>query len=83
MQSVEGLQHQEHNPNVLLLYRPFPGIYTAFAVGIDHITQSMTAEALRFKGFSPSKEFHLAPTPVDEFHVLGMVVRLPFQKAQD
>lgn len=83
MQSAVRSPHQERNPNVLLLYRPFPGIYTAFAVGIDHITQSMTAEALRFKGFSPSKEFHLAPTPVDEFHVLGMVVRLPFQKAQD
>ena len=24
--------------------------------------------ALRFKGFSPSKEFRLAPTPVAEFH---------------
>ena len=30
--------------------------------------------ALRFKGFSPSKELHLAPTSIAEFHSQGIVV---------
>ena len=45
--------------------------------------RSLTAEALRFKGFSPGEEFHHAPTPIGDSHAQGMVVRLPFPKAQD
>ena len=42
-----------------------------FAFGIYHKPITTYAVPLRFKGFSPTR---LGPTPIDEFHVHGIVV---------
>src|SRR5690625_4769351 len=57
-------------PNACAAYHT--PVFTVFQKGIDHIIQLLetTAPALRFKGFSPTYDFHVSPTPNADFYRL-------------
>ena len=78
--SVSGATNQEFGipltslPN--LVFHCTLG-FPIFIRGVDYIiflSNPKRRVALRFKGISPSREFHPTPTSVAEFHSQGIVV---------